>query len=150
MQPIVTYAGDRSVFTSIEPGLVSVLPTEAVEWENRYGRNNRQVYVRISFQPFTTETVASSGSLLGQPIFHTFKTDVGDMDLYRQGVKDDILTWLNTLKKVEFNSDWMILVVETPENRKGNYAGHAEGRGRQDPRQVCGTDGPQQGRLQGS
>ena len=97
-----------------------------------------------------SKTVASSGSLLGQPIFHTFKTDVGDMDLYRQGVKDDILTWLNTLKKVEFNSDWMILVVETPENRKGNYAGHAEGRGRQDPRQVCGTDGPQQGRLQGS
>ena len=54
----MTYAGDRSVFSSIVPGLVSVLPTEAVEWKKSYGRNSRQVYVRISFQPFTAETVA--------------------------------------------------------------------------------------------
>ena len=68
------------------------------------GTNSRQVYVRISFQPITTETVASSGSMQGQPIFHTFYTDVGDIDSYRQGVKNDILAWLNTLKKAEFNS----------------------------------------------
>jgi len=119
-QPIVTFAGDRSVFSSIEPGLVSGLPTEAVEWKRSYGRNSRQVYVEVSFQPFSAETVASSGSLQGQPVFHTFWTDVGDIDLYRQGVKDDILAWLNTLKKAGVTSDWMIIVVETPENRKGN------------------------------
>eukprot|EP00092_Neocalanus_flemingeri_P030096 GFUD01032674.1.p1 GENE.GFUD01032674.1~~GFUD01032674.1.p1 ORF type:complete len:1160 (-),score=402.30 GFUD01032674.1:238-3717(-) len=119
-QPIVTYAGDRSVFSNIEPGLVSGLPTEAVEWKRSYGRNSRQVYVEVSFQPFSAETVISSGSLQGQPVFHTFWTDVADIDLYRQGVKDDILTWLNTLKKSGVTSDWMIVVVETPENRKGN------------------------------
>ena len=47
-QPIVTYAGDRSVFSNIEPGLVSGLPTEAVEWKRSYGRNSKQVYVEVS------------------------------------------------------------------------------------------------------
>ena len=75
-QPIVTYAGDRSVFSNIEPGLVSGLPTEAVEWKRSYGRNSRQVYAEVSFQPFSAETVVSSGSLQGQPVFHTFWTDV--------------------------------------------------------------------------
>jgi len=120
-QPMVTYAGDRNVFSNIEPGLVSGLPTEAVEWKRSYGRNSRQVYVEVSFQPFSAEDlVSTTSSLQGQPVFHTFWTDVGDIDLYRQGVKEDIMAWLNTLKKSGVTSDWMIIVVETPENRKGN------------------------------
>jgi len=120
-QPLVTYAGDRAVFSNIEPGLVSGLPTEAVEWKRSYGRNSRQVYVEVSFQPFSAEDlISTSSSLQGQPVFHTFWTDVGDIDLYRQGVKEDIVSWLNTLKKSGVTSDWMIIVVETPENRKGN------------------------------
>ena len=50
----------------------------------------------VSFKPFIAETV-----------FHTFCTD-----LYRQGVKDDILARLNTLNKAGVTSDWMIIVVE--------------------------------------
>ena len=65
--------------------------------------------MEVSFQLFIAETV-----------FHTFWTDVGSIDLYRQGVKDDILARLNTLKKAGVTSDWMIIVVETPEKRKGN------------------------------
>ena len=85
-QPLVTFAGDRTVFSSIEPGLVSGLPTEAVEWKRSYGRNSRQVYVEVSFQPFSAEDlINTSSSLQGQPVFHTFWTDVGDIDLYRQG-----------------------------------------------------------------
>jgi len=119
-QPIVTYAGDRAVFSNIEPGLVSGLPTESVEWKRSYGRNSRQVYVDVGFQPFNAELVLNSDSLQGQPVFHTFWTDVVDIDVYRQGVKEDILAWLNTLKKSGITSDWMIVVVETPEHRKGN------------------------------
>ena len=92
-QPIVTYAGDRSVFSNIEPGLVSGLPTEAVEWKRSYGRNSKQVYVEVSFQPFSAETVVSSGSLQGQPVFHTFWTDVRDIDLHRQGFRLWMTSW---------------------------------------------------------
>ena len=35
-------------------------------------------------------------------------------------MKDDILARLNTLNKAGVTNDWMIIVVETPERRKGN------------------------------
>ena len=77
---------------------------------------------------------------------------MGDIDLCRQGVKDDILTWLNNLKKAEF------IVVETPENRKGNkFPLRAtmldklkQDVGGKTSRQVCGTNGPLQDRLHAS
>jgi hypothetical protein len=69
---------------------------------------------------FSAKAVVSSDSLQGQPVFHTFWTDVGDIDMYRQGVEDDILTSLNTLRKSGVTPDWTIIVVETPENRKWN------------------------------
>jgi hypothetical protein len=70
---------------------------------------------------FSAKAVVSSDILQGQPVFHTFWTDVGDIDVYRrQGVKDDILAWLNMLMKSGVTPEWMIIVVETPENRKWN------------------------------
>ena len=35
-------------------------------------------------------------------------------------MKDDILARLNSLNKAGVTNDWMIIVVETPERRKGN------------------------------
>jgi hypothetical protein len=37
--------------------------------------------------------------------------------MYWQGVEDDILTWLNMLRKSGVTPDWIIIVMETPENR---------------------------------
>ena len=119
-KPIVTFAGDRSVFSNIEPGLASGLPTEAVEWKRSYGRTSRQVYVECDFHQWTVESMSGSGSIQGQPVFHTFWTDVMDMDQYRQGVKEEIVNWLATLRKNSASTDWMIILVETPEAKKGN------------------------------
>lgn len=81
-KPLVTYAGDQSVFSSIEPGLVSGLITEAVEWKRSYGRytiklllfhvfilisllhrTSRQVYVECEFQQWNMENVSSGSSV---------------------------------------------------------------------------------------
>ena len=118
-KPIVTYAGNSYLFSSIQPGLVTGLPTEAVEWKRSYGRASRQVYVECEFHPWSQELVSKSpgGAIQGQPVFHTFWTDVGDIDMYRQNVKEDIINWL---RKIGSATDWMIVLVETPEGRKGN------------------------------
>ena len=117
-KPVVTFAGDRAVFSNIEPGLVSGLSTEAVEWKRSYGRHSRQVYVECDFQPWSQDSSQDSRSL-GQPVFHTYWTDVMDVDNYRQGVKEDIINWLALLRKTSV-TDWMIILVETPESRKTN------------------------------
>ena len=121
-KPVVTFAGDRSVFSNIQPGLVSGLSTEAVEWKRSYGRHSRQVYVECDFQPWSGaggDSTQDSRSLQGQPVFHTYWTDVMDVDNYRQGVKEDIINWLAMLRKTSV-TDWMIILVETPESRKTN------------------------------
>jgi len=109
------------VFSSIEPGLVSGLITEAVEWKRSYGRTSRQVYVECEFQQWNMENVSSGSSVTniqGQPVFHTYWTGVTDVDLYRQTVKEDIINWLAMLRKTSSFTDWMIILVETPEGRK--------------------------------
>ena len=121
-KPIVTYAGDKAVFSNIQPGLVTGLPTEAVEWKRSYGRASRQVYVECEFQAWSQPDLSSSdknprGAIQGQPVFHTYWTDVGDIDMYRQNVKEDIINWL---RKIGSSTDWMIVLVETTEGRKGN------------------------------
>ena len=123
-KPLVTFAGDRAVFSNIEPGLVSGLSTEAVEWKRSYGRHSRQVYVECDFQPWSGggggggDSSQDSRSLQG-PVFHTYWTDVMEVDNYRQGVKEDIINWLAMLRKTSV-TDWMIILVETPESRKTN------------------------------
>ena len=118
-KPIVTFAGDKSVFSNLEPGLSSGLPTEAVEWRRSYGRTSRQVNIECSFQPWTPDAGTATGDIHTQPVFHTYWTDVMDMDQYRQGVKEDIINWLAMLRKTSV-TDWMIILVETPESRKTN------------------------------
>ena len=118
-KPVVTFSGDSGVFKNIEPGLVSGLTTEAVEWKRSYGRHSRQVYVECDFQPWSSEPSQDCSSLQGQPVFHTYWTDVMDVDNYRQGVKEDIINWLAMLRRTSV-TDWMIILVETPESRKTN------------------------------
>jgi len=35
-------------------------------------------------------------------------------------LKDEILSWQSTLKKAGSSSDWLIVVVETPDSRRAN------------------------------
>jgi len=118
-KPVVTFAGDSAVFKNLQSGLMSGLPTEAVEWKRSYGRTSRSVYVETNFVPFNAENLPSK-TIIGQPVFHTYWTDCMDMDSYKATVRDDIQTWQNTLKRSGSVADWIVIVVETPDNRKGN------------------------------
>ena len=95
-KPVVTWAGDATVFSSLEAGLKSGLPNEAVEWKRSYGRQSRQVYIEAEFVPFSAETVVGGGEvgLQGQPVFHTFWTAVVDTEQYRTNVKEEVAGWL--------------------------------------------------------
>ena len=42
-----------------------------------------------------------------------------DIDTYKNSAKDEIMDWMNTLKKCGTAHDWMVVLVETPESRKG-------------------------------
>ena len=89
---MVTYAGDHAVFAGIESGLAGGLAAEAVEWKRSFGRPSKLTTIDCTFAPFQAEP-AAAGRLQGQPVFHTFWTDVSDLDTYKQGLKDDILAW---------------------------------------------------------
>lgn len=106
---MVTYAGDQAVFAAIEPGLAGGLATEAVEWKRSYGRPSKLTTIDCSFAPFQAEAGAAAG-LQGQPVFHTFWTDVTDLDTYKQGLKDDILAW-QVGEEVVVLVRWVVLVI---------------------------------------
>ena len=125
-KPVVTYSGDKAVFSNVETGLVSGLPTEAVEWKRSYGRTTRQVYVECDFEELANISSSSSpsstpSSLQGQPVFHTFWTDVMDLDQYRLKTKDEISNWLSSIRRTWPNTDWMIVLVESPGNKSNKF-----------------------------
>ena len=41
------------------------------------------------------------------------------MDTYKANIKDSIQSWFTSLKETEFQ-DWLIVLVETAESKKGN------------------------------
>ena len=120
-RPQVTYSGDSTVFTAIEQGLVGGLPAETVEWKRSYGRPSKLTTIECSFSPFDAEVLEQrSGRLQGQPVFHTFWTDVTDLDTYKQGLREEILGWQASIRKTGVSSDWMVVVVEAPDSKKTN------------------------------
>ena len=79
-RPVVTYAGDQTVFAAIEPGLVGGLPTESIEWKRyyppgqekysckvsyrSYGRPSKLTCIECTFAPFDAELLERRGSRL--------------------------------------------------------------------------------------
>ncbi len=43
---------------------------------------------------------------------------------YQASLRDDIIAWHNTLKKSGSSSDWLIVVVETPDSRQAIIPPH--------------------------
>ena len=113
--------GQIYILKRLESGIVSNLPTELVEWKRSYGQTLKSIYVEVEFQPFNIEAlVKGQRSLIGQQVLHTHWTDCTDIDTYNSSLKDDIQAWLSTLKKSGSSSDWLVLIVETPDSRKAN------------------------------
>lgn len=120
-RPIVTYAGDNSLFSGLQAGLVTGLPQESVEWRRSYGRPSRCVHVEVDFVPFSEECLVKDAprTILGQPIFHTYWTDCADVEAYKSGMRDSLQAWVVSLKQQGI-TDWMVILLETPDTRKGN------------------------------
>ncbi|XP_046398628.1 trafficking protein particle complex subunit 10 [Ischnura elegans] len=121
VKPIVTYAGDSNLFSTLQPLLVQSLPQEPTEWKRSYGRPIKSVFVDATFVPFSSDLLPreSDQKLIGRPILHVYWTDCVDVDVYKASVRDDIEAWLKALSQHSIR-DWMIVIVETPELKKTN------------------------------
>ncbi|XP_040580645.1 trafficking protein particle complex subunit 10 [Lepeophtheirus salmonis] len=123
-KPIITVSGEIRVFESLESGLTASLASEAVEWKRIHGRATKIVYVNASFVPLDPELfeerVNPSETLLNDPILHTYWIECANNEVYKQSVKEGISSWLNSLKKCGIHSDWLIILLESPDSRKSS------------------------------
>ncbi|XP_033635509.1 trafficking protein particle complex subunit 10-like [Asterias rubens] len=120
-KPIVTHHGDQELFSSIRVELFNTLPRDPVEWRRSYGRAPKLVYVDVAFVPFNTEDLAKENerTLFRKPCFHIYFTDCADADAYKLVVKDGIAAWQQSLKERNI-TDWLIVLVETANLKRGN------------------------------
>lgn len=117
----ITYSGDEGVFGILKNDIIQSLPSESIEWRRSYGRAAKSVCIEATFVPFREEELpsATDRNLLGQAFFHTFWIEIADIDVYKGTAKDEISSWLNRLKAKNIQ-DWMIVLVERNENKKGS------------------------------
>ncbi|XP_043928436.1 trafficking protein particle complex subunit 10 isoform X2 [Protopterus annectens] len=120
-KPIVTCAGDQSLFNSLYSTLAVQLPREPMEWRRSYGRPSKMIHLEANFVQFKEELIPKEGNkaLLTFPFLHIFWTDCCDTELYKSSVKDDITKWQNILK-IYNTVDWLIVVVVETDSKKKN------------------------------
>nr|XP_033340136.1 trafficking protein particle complex subunit 10 [Megalopta genalis] len=120
-KPIITYAGDEKLFSTVENGLVQGIPAETVEWRRSFGRPIKQVKLGANFVSFSKDILPSKKDchLIKQPIFHIYWSECSDVDTYKTNIRDDIDNWLKTLTQYHIQ-DWMIVLVETYDIKKTN------------------------------
>ncbi|KAK9402061.1 hypothetical protein NXF25_010417 [Crotalus adamanteus] len=118
-KPIVTCAGDQSLFSSLYPTLSQQLPKEPMEWRRSYGRAPKMIHLESNFVQFKEELLPKEGNkaLLTFPFLHIYWTECCDTEVYKATVKDDITKWQNVLK-VHNSMDWLIVVVECDAKKK--------------------------------
>ncbi|XP_053994215.1 trafficking protein particle complex subunit 10 [Hylaeus volcanicus] len=120
-KPIVTYAGDEKLFSTMENGLLQAIPAETSEWRRSFSRPIKQVKLGATFVPFTKDILPTEKDqhLIKQPIFHIYWSECSDVDTYKASVRDDIDNWLKMLMQYQIQ-DWMIVIVETYDIKKTN------------------------------
>uniref|UniRef100_A0A4W5MKS1 Trafficking protein particle complex subunit 10 n=1 Tax=Hucho hucho TaxID=62062 RepID=A0A4W5MKS1_9TELE len=118
-KPIVTCAGDQSLFTSLYTSLAQQLPREPMEWRRSYGRAPKMIHLEANFVQFKEELLPKDGNraLLTFPFLHIYWTDCCDTEMYKASVKDDMLRWQSTLR-LHGSVDWLIVVVESEAKKK--------------------------------
>lgn len=120
-KPIITYAGDKALFASLEQHLNKGMPLEPTEWKRSYSRPVKSVYTEATFAPFDRNQLPKEGdwNLIRQPIFHTYWTECVDVDIYKTSVREDIDSWLKILQKYGID-DWLVVQVETYDIKRSN------------------------------
>lgn len=119
-KPIVTYAGDQTLFTALYTSLTQQLPREPMEWRRSYGRAPKMIYLEANFVQFKEELLPKEGNkaLLTFPFLHIYWTDCCDTEVYKASVKEDMQRWQGVLR-LHGSADWLIVVVEN-DNKKKN------------------------------
>ena len=120
---MISVSGDRQLFSRLAPGLEGGLPSEEVEWKRSFGRSSKIVKLDAKFLPLEADRLTYGGltnprKLKGQPILHTYWTECPDIDTYKSQTKDEISHWLGTLRKCGVASDWMVILIESPDFSK--------------------------------
>nr|XP_054753567.1 trafficking protein particle complex subunit 10-like [Lytechinus pictus] len=79
------------------------------------------IYVDVNFVPYNSDLLPTENDrkLLQLPVFHTYWTECPDADAYKVCVKNDITAWQQSLKERNV-SDWLIVLVETSNPKRGN------------------------------
>ncbi|KAM9317494.1 LOW QUALITY PROTEIN: trafficking protein particle complex subunit 10 [Gastrophryne carolinensis] len=118
-KPIVTCAGDSSLFTAVYSSLTQQLPREPMEWRRSYGRAPKMIHLESNFVQFKEELLPKEGNkaLLTFPFLHIYWTECCDTEVYKASTKDDITKWQNMLR-AHATTDWLIVVVESEAKRK--------------------------------
>ncbi|XP_068127136.1 trafficking protein particle complex subunit 10 [Hyperolius riggenbachi] len=118
-KPIVTCAGDQSLFTAVYSTLTQQLPREPMEWRRSYGRAPKMIHLESNFVQFKEELLPKEGNkaLLTFPFLHIYWTECCDTEVYKATTKDDITKWQNSLR-AHSTTDWLIVVVESEAKKK--------------------------------
>ncbi|XP_075707378.1 trafficking protein particle complex subunit 10-like [Rhinoderma darwinii] len=76
-KPIVTCAGDQSLFTAVYSTLTQQLPREPMEWRRAYGRAPKMIHLESNFVQFKEELLPKEGNkaLLTFPFLHIYWTE---------------------------------------------------------------------------
>uniref|UniRef100_A0A674NBW7 Trafficking protein particle complex subunit 10 n=1 Tax=Takifugu rubripes TaxID=31033 RepID=A0A674NBW7_TAKRU len=121
--PLVTGAGDQTLFTSFLTSLAQQLPREPMEWRRMYGRAPKMIHLEANFVQFKEELLPKKGNkaLLTFPFLHIYWTDCCDTETYKTSVKEDMMRWQNSLR-AHGSVDWVIVVVESNDSKKKNKA----------------------------
>ncbi|XP_023236567.1 trafficking protein particle complex subunit 10-like [Centruroides sculpturatus] len=120
-KPLITYAGDQKLFSTLEAAISEGLPEESAQWKRPYGRGPKLVYVTANFVQFSEDSIPkeSNMKLLGQPFFHTYWTECSDVESYKHNVREDINLWMSKLKSKNIH-DWLIVVVDYSDSKRSN------------------------------
>lgn len=118
-KPIVTCAGDQSLFTAVYSTLTQQLPREPMEWRRAYGRAPKMIHLESNFVQFKEELLPKEGNkaLLTFPFLHIYWTECCDTEVYKATTKDDLTKWQNALR-AHSTTDWLIVVVESEAKKK--------------------------------
>ncbi|KAG5833739.1 hypothetical protein ANANG_G00279070 [Anguilla anguilla] len=118
-KPIVTCAGDQTLFSSLYNTLAQQLPREPMEWRRSYGRAPKMIHLEANFVQFKEELLPKEGNraLLTFPFLHMYWTDCCDTEVYKSSVKEDMVRWQGLLR-LHGSADWLIVVVENDGKKK--------------------------------
>ncbi|KAG5682217.1 hypothetical protein PVAND_011583 [Polypedilum vanderplanki] len=123
-KPLITYSGDRTLFTALQSKIEQAIPQDEIEWKRSYGRGAaKNIKLEAGFKSMENCKTqlenynTQNYEIIKDPVLHLYVCECNDVDNYKSSLKDEIESWLKQLAGYGI-TDWMILIVETIDMRK--------------------------------